>query len=42
MANSVLSVKCTKRIHGRCAKVMRVTPRVEDSDRKSKNWVGEV
>ena len=25
-ANSVLCVKCVKWVHGRCAKVMRVTP----------------
>ena len=28
MANSVLCVKCGKWIHGRCAKVKRVTPRL--------------
>ena len=28
MANSVLCVKCGKCIHGRCAKVKRVTPRL--------------
>ena len=28
IANSVLCVKCRKRIHGRCAKLKRVTPRL--------------
>ena len=28
MANSVLWVKCEKWLHGRCAKVKRVTPRL--------------
>ena len=28
MANSVLCVKCGKWIHGRCAKVKRVTPKL--------------
>ena len=28
MANSLLCVKCRKWIHGRCAKVKRVTPRL--------------
>ena len=28
MANSVLCIKCGKWIHGRCAKVKRVTPKL--------------
>ena len=28
MANSVLCLKCGKRIHGRCVKVRRETPRL--------------
>ena len=43
MANSVLGVQCDKWIHGRCARVKRVTPNISRyfTCRKCEGNIGE-